>query len=131
MDTLFQSAGLRVIENAYFPIPDEIAHPWSHMHLLSVGELIKHVEASGEDARHWQELYAGAVEEARNSARIRMAMVVAVGQKNSSQTYSFLPQFGLCSTIAMIGVASFVLCAHILKPHHGSSWLRQGAAHLL
>lgn len=86
MDTLFQSAGLGVLENVYFPIPDEIAHPWSHMLLLSVGELIKQVEASGEDTRRWQELYAGAIEEVRNNASIRMAMVVAVGHKKSSIT---------------------------------------------
>ena len=61
------------------------------MHLLSVGELVKDVGASGEDARHWQELYAGAIEEARNSASIRMAMVVAVGQKKMVETYSTLP----------------------------------------
>ena len=135
MDTLFQSAGLGVLENVYSPIPDAIAHPWSHMHLLSVGELVKNVEASGEDVRHWQDLYAGAIEETRNSASIRMAMVVAVGQKDGSERSSILPQFGFCSTIIVIGVAAYVLCTRtqVLKSHHGwpSSWLRRGAAHLL
>ena len=135
MDTLFQSAGLGVLDYVYSPIPDEIAHPWSHMHLLSVGELVNNVEASGEDVRHWQDLYAGAIEETRNSASIRMAMVVAVGQKDSSERYSMLPQFSFCSTMLVIGVAAYVLCTRtpLLKPQHGwpTSWLRRGAAHLL
>lgn len=69
-----------MLENQYCPIPNEIAHPWTHMHLLSVGELIKNVEDSGDDAQPWRDLYVKAIDEARNGASIRMAMVVAVGQ---------------------------------------------------
>lgn len=54
------------------------------MHLLSVGELIKQVRDSGEKTREWWDLYVKAIEEARNGASIRMAMVVAVGRKPES-----------------------------------------------
>lgn len=53
------------------------------MHLLSLGELIKDVEKSGEDSHKWLDLHAGAIEEARHGASVRMNMVVAVGRKPS------------------------------------------------
>lgn len=71
-----------MLVNQHSQIPDEIAHPWTHMHLLSIGELIKNVEDSGENAQHWRDLYISAIEEARNGVSVRMAMVVTVGQKS-------------------------------------------------
>ncbi|KAL9031755.1 MAG: hypothetical protein Q9196_000232 [Gyalolechia fulgens] len=78
------SNGLTVVDNKFFPIPDEIAHPWTHMHLLSVGELIKNVRDSGDNAQEWWDLYIEAIEEARRGASVRMDMVVAVGRKPSN-----------------------------------------------
>ncbi|KAI4098050.1 MAG: hypothetical protein LQ339_006618 [Xanthoria mediterranea] len=83
LDELFRQEGLVVIEYKQFPIPNEIAHPWTHMHLLSLGELIKDIEKSGEDSHKWLDLHAGAIEEARHGASVRMNMVVAVGRKPS------------------------------------------------
>ena len=41
---------------------------------MSAGELIKNLQASSDDAQHWPRIYAGAIEKAHNSARIRMAI---------------------------------------------------------
>ncbi|KAL9601035.1 MAG: hypothetical protein Q9179_002996 [Wetmoreana sp. 5 TL-2023] len=85
LDDLLRQEGLTVIENKYFQIPDEIAHPWTHMLLLSLGELVQNVKDSGDDAQKWWDLYVEAIEEARHGASVRMGMVVAVGRKPISQ----------------------------------------------
>ncbi|KAL8704725.1 MAG: hypothetical protein Q9225_008069, partial [Loekoesia sp. 1 TL-2023] len=84
LDQFLPKVGLEVVNFQLYDIPDEIAHPWTHMHLLSVGELIKNVKDSGGDVTRWWNLYIKAIEEARNGASIRMGMVVAVGKKPSS-----------------------------------------------
>ncbi|KAI4117271.1 MAG: hypothetical protein LQ338_007578 [Usnochroma carphineum] len=77
---------LEVVKTHFYPIPNEITHPWTHMHLLSVGELIKNVKDSGGDVKEWWDIYVKAIEEARNGAGIRMGMVVAVGERPCSSS---------------------------------------------
>ncbi|KAL8992606.1 MAG: hypothetical protein Q9169_006971 [Polycauliona sp. 2 TL-2023] len=80
----FQAQGLSVLDDKLLPIKDDIAHPWSLIHLMVAVELINLIERrhGTEDARVWWELYDRAAAEVRQGATMRVAMVSIVGQKS-------------------------------------------------
>ncbi|KAL8760291.1 MAG: hypothetical protein Q9184_003386 [Pyrenodesmia sp. 2 TL-2023] len=84
------NGGLVDVRAHQFSILDEIAHPWTHMHFLSVGELNKNVENSDGDAKEWWDLYTIAIDEARNGASTRMGMVVALRLPLPPSNHMFL-----------------------------------------
>ena len=81
LDKVFAQRNLEVLHNQYLPIEDSLAHPWTHMHLLFLPEVIRLVEDTEGSAGPWWGVYEKAIEEARRGASIRMGMVSAVGRK--------------------------------------------------
>lgn len=77
----FAEQGMRTVVDEYHPITDDIARPWTCMHVMSVAELIRGSNFSENSAEDWWELWGKAVQETQSGVSIRMGMVVTVGQK--------------------------------------------------
>jgi hypothetical protein len=70
-----------VLVDDYHPIPDDLAHPWTCMHLMSVAELIKAIDKPPGTAKEWWTLHEEAIREAHQGSSIRMGMISVVARK--------------------------------------------------
>ena len=81
LDANFQERRIAVLDNKYLQITDDIALPWTLMHLMATVEFIQHIDQPPGVAEDWWKLYHCVCNEVRDGASMRMAMVSIVGQK--------------------------------------------------
>ena len=70
-----------MIDNKFVPIDDDMAHPWTLMHLMATLEFIKGLDRPPGSATDWWKVYEAAAEEAYHGGSMRMAMISCVGRK--------------------------------------------------
>ncbi|KAL8646082.1 MAG: hypothetical protein Q9226_007027, partial [Calogaya cf. arnoldii] len=81
----FRDRNVPVLDDKFLPITDDIAQPWSLMHLMASVELINAIDQprGNAKAREWWKMYDRAAEEVRLGATIRMAMVQAIAKSDT------------------------------------------------
>ena len=76
---------MAILDNKYLPITDDIALPWTLMHLMATVEFIQQIDRPPGTAEDWWALYHSACNDVRNGASMRMGMVSIVGQKQARE----------------------------------------------
>lgn len=69
------------VAERYYPVPDDIAQPFSQQHLMSLAEMLRGMDQGS--TKYLWELWDKAAQEIRGGLSVRMGLFVAVGQKRS------------------------------------------------
>ena len=77
----FKKRQLKVLDDKFLPIEDDIAVPWTLQHLMAILEFIQTIDKPIGSAADWWELYQRVTHDIRNGASMRMGMISIVGQK--------------------------------------------------
>ena len=80
---VFQARQLKVLDDKFLPIEDDIAVPWTLQHLMAIVEFIQTIDRPVGSAVDWWELYHRVIQDIRNGASMRMSMVSILGQMKS------------------------------------------------
>ena len=81
LSRIFQTRQLKVLDDKFLPIEDDIAVPWTLQHLMAIVEFIQTIDRPVGSAVDWWELYHRVTQDIRNGASMRMSMVSILGQK--------------------------------------------------
>ena len=85
LDETFEKRQMVVLDNKYLPITDDIALPWTLMHLMATVEFIQQIDRPAGTAEDWWTLYHRVCNDVRNGASMRMGMISIVGQKQATE----------------------------------------------
>ncbi len=81
LSRVFKKRQLKVLDDKFLPIGNDIAVPWTLQHLMAIVEFIQTIDKPVGSAVDWWELYHRVTQDIRNGASMRMGMVSILGQK--------------------------------------------------